>query len=232
MLSPLPSGAVLFVVTAFVYYALRGPFVELPRSPLAVFVALVSIFVLGQLARLAALALEWGFEQVFAADLFQERAPLELLDELSPRKLGAEVTARLAGAVKEAFDLELPRIARTDDDALRDGKSRALEEIFALARARAAAQAFEHVSSLEGRVEGARALFAALFLATLLLLATAVHDLFFAHAVAHAFSSFWIVVSGVLLGFAALAALGWARLQARRFALDVLLLLSAGRRSS
>ncbi len=222
-------GAVLFLAGSFVYYALRGPIVELPRSPLGVLVALAAIWVLGHIARLASVAFAWGIAQFWAADVFQERAPHELVDELSPRALGAELQSRLAEAVRAAFGLELPRIGRADDDAVRDAKARALDEVLALAHAHAGVAARDRLASLEARVDGARALAGALLLAATLVLATAAHDLFFGREVAHAFSSFSIVAAGAILGFSALAAIGWARAQARRLAVFVLLLVATER---
>jgi hypothetical protein len=217
---------VLFLAGSFVYYALRGPSIDLPRSPVGVLIALATIFVLGHLARLAAVAFAWGIAQFWAADVFQERAPHELVDELSPRALGPELRERLGAAVKTAFGLELPRIARTDGDAARDTKARALDEVLALAHAHAGIAARERLSALEARVEGARALAGALLLSAGLVLVVAAHDLFFGREVAHAFSSFSIVTLGAVLGFSALAAVGWARGQARKLALFVLLLVA------
>jgi hypothetical protein len=225
VIATLPAGAVLFSSGAFVYYALRGPSIDLPRSPFALLVVVVAIVALGHAARLAALAISWGVDQLWAGDIFNDGAVRDFLDEIGPRKLGPELAARVSGSVKAALGVDLPSLGRADDEATRDKKARTLDEVFTLARARAAATAPEHVASLESNVQGARALFAALLLSTILVLGTAVHDLFFAQRVAHAFSSFSIVVMGVLVAFATLAALGQARLVARRLALDVLLIV-------
>ncbi len=224
MIANLVPGAVLFLAGSFVFYALRGP-IDFPRSAIGILLSLVAIAVLGHLARLAALALSWGAFQVFLADIFEEHAPLELVDELSPRSLSPELRERIARSVHEAFGVELPRLGRSSDETARDRTARALDEVLALARVRASLAAREHTAALESRVEGARGLAAALLLSAVLVLGTAVHDLFFAHQIAHAFSSFSIVAFGLGLGFAALASVGWARAQARRLALDLLLLL-------
>lgn len=219
-------GAVLFLAGSFVYYALRGPDLPVPRSPVGVLAALLAVFVLGHLARLAALAFAWGVAQFWTADVFQERAPHELVDELSPRSLGPELLDRLGMAVRSVFGLELPRIGRSDDEDVRDAKARALEQVLALAQARAGVLARERLSGLEAGVEGGRALAAALLLSAGLVLLTAVHDLFFGREIAHAFSSFSIVALGILLGFSSVAAIGWARAQARKLAAFVLLVVA------
>jgi len=217
-------GALLLFAGAFVYYALRGPFFELPRSLFAWLVFLGGALVLGHVARLASVALAWGVAQFWDADLFLERAPEELVDELSPRRLGHELLDRLGPAVRSAFSVELPRIGRSDDEAMRDAKARALEEVVALARARAGVAAPERLALLEARTDGARALAGSLLVSAALVLGTALHDFFFARAIAHAFSSVSIVALGVALAFAALAALAQARHEARQLTVFVLLL--------
>ncbi|HZU99251.1 MAG TPA: hypothetical protein VFF73_21265 [Planctomycetota bacterium] len=222
MIATLVPGALLLLSGTVVVYALRGPWIELPRSPLGIVLALLAAVVLGQLARLAALALAWAVGQVSESDLFQDQAALELVDELSPRRLAPEVAESVARALHDT-GVELPRIARLDDDATRDTKERSLESVFELARARAAAKAPAHLETLEARVDGARALCAALLISSVSVLVTAAHDVLF--VVAHAISSFTLVVLGLGLAFATLAAIGWARAQSRRLARFVFLVL-------
>jgi hypothetical protein len=228
-LAVLAPGAVLFVAGSFAYYALRGPDIAIPRSPAGVLVALAAIFVLGFLARLAAVAFAWGVGQFWTIDIFQDRAPHELVDDLSARRLSPELRDELAQGVKSAFGLELPRIGRGDDEAVRDRKARALDEIVALAHAHAGKAAPARLAALEARVDTARGVAAALLAAAALILAMAAHDFFFAHEIAHAFSTFSIVALGIALGFSGIAAIGWARSQARRLALFVLLLVATER---
>jgi hypothetical protein len=85
---------------------------------------------------------------------------------------------------------------------------------------------------LEARADGARALFAALALSSLGALVVAGHDFVFARSVAHAFSGASLVVFGVALLIAGLAALGWARGATRRLKVETLLSVAGEPKSS
>jgi hypothetical protein len=226
LLWPLAPGAVLLGSGALVVYALRGPLVDLPASPAAAVAIVLGSFALGHISRLIAAATAWGVDAIWAWDLFSERAAHELVDELAERRLSADLRKRIGDALEASFGMALPSIGRTDDEGLRDEKARRLEELLALARARAATDGTTAgvLVALESRAEGARALAAALGAACGLVLGTAIHDMLFGRAVAHAFSSFSLVALGLVLLFTTLAALGRARSNGRRLALETLLL--------
>jgi len=223
---PLAPGAILLASGALVVYALRGPLADFPTSPAAGIAIVLGSFALGHVSRLVAGAMAWGVDAFWAWDLFSERAAAELVDELAARRLSDDLRKRIGDAMDSAFGMRLPSIGRADDEAQRDEKARKLEELLALARAKAATAepTAAVLVALESRSEGARALAAGLGAATALVLGTAFHDVFFGRAVAHAFSTFSLVALGLVLLFTTLAALGRARSSGRRVALETLLL--------
>jgi hypothetical protein len=218
---------VLLLTGGFVTYALRGPQFDFPSSPAAAVAVFVAAESLGHLARLAAAGAAWVVDALWAHDLFLDRPASELLDELSPRRLSPDLLARLDAALRTPFGLTIEPVARSERDDIRERKSRQLLEAVALARARAAKDMATAATAarLEARSDAARALCAALGLAALGTLAVAVHDYLFARAVAHALSSFSLVVLGLTLLVAAFASLGRARSASRRLVVEMLLQL-------
>lgn len=218
---PLAPGGVLLFTGAFVTYALRGPSFEFPQSSAAALATLVAAIALGHLARLAASGVAWGIHAFTAVDLFVERPAGELLDELSPRRLSPELLAGVDAALRARCGMAVEAIAARDAWDVRERKARRLDEAVALARASGPGA----LPWLEARSDAARALCASLGLGSLALLFVAAHDALFSRSVAHAISSFTLVVLGVALLVAAAAAARRARSASRRLALEALLSL-------
>lgn len=233
---PLAPGGVLLFTGGLVTYALRGPVLVLPSSPAGAVATLVGAIVLGHLSRLAASGIAWGVHAVWAVDLFLESPASELLDEGSPRRLSPALLDRLNAVLEARFGLKVEAISEKDTDEARKAKLRGIDEAIALARAGVVAEpgSGTALAWLEARADAARALCAALGLGAVAALFVAAHDRLFARSVAHALSELTLVVLGLTLLVAAVAALRRARAGSRRLTLEALLSLlgAAGTRAT
>jgi hypothetical protein len=221
---PLPAGGILVLAFVLLQYALRGPDVTLPAGAGAAALVLLAAWALGVAARAGAGALAWAVYAVTAADLFLDRAAVELLDESSTHALGADLRERVRRGFAQELALEVSCIADRDDDPMRQEKALRIDEALSLARAnlRRGPNAAT-VDALDARIDGARAFVVAMGSAAGLVLVTGVHDLLLGKSVAHALSGFALIALGLVLSVGAVAALGRARSVARAAARDLML---------
>lgn len=212
---PLAPGGVLVLTGLLIVWSLRGPDLGFVASPLAAASLVFAGFGLGHAARLAALVFAWLGEALAGADLFLDRAAVDLLDDESPGALAPDVRSRAQEAFQKKLQVELPSIARRDPQRVE--KERQVQDALALARARRAPD------GQDARQDAARGVAAALALSAVALTAIGAHDLAWRQSVAHALSGFTVVWLGLACGVAVVPAIARARAIARAGARDVVL---------